>query len=124
MGRLVPFGEPWRLGADEATSIHVPFRAQIAGVTLEPGSYSLYVIPSEREWRIVVNQSVERWGIPIDDGVREQDLGVGIAPVERTEEGPVELLTMSFRRVDVEAVELIIEWDRTLVRIPLRVFPR
>src|SRR6478672_13369820 len=43
MGKLVPYGEPWRAGADEATAIHVPFPARIAGVSVEPGWYSLYV---------------------------------------------------------------------------------
>src|SRR6266496_521859 len=37
MGGLVPFDQPWRLGANEATSIHVPFAAEIAGVRVEPG---------------------------------------------------------------------------------------
>src|SRR2546429_6392819 len=41
MGELVPFGQPWRLGANEATSIHLPFAAEIAGVRVEPGTYTL-----------------------------------------------------------------------------------
>ncbi|MGH8223170.1 MAG: DUF2911 domain-containing protein, partial [Woeseiaceae bacterium] len=47
MGGLVPWGAPWRLGANEATTIHLPFAAEIAGVRVEPGSYSLYAIPSD-----------------------------------------------------------------------------
>jgi len=41
MGELVPFDQPWRLGANEATTIHLPFAAQLAGVRLEPGTYTL-----------------------------------------------------------------------------------
>ena len=51
MGKLVPYGEPWRMGADEATAIYVPFRASIAGVKVEPGWYSIYVIPPRRSGR-------------------------------------------------------------------------
>jgi len=43
-GGLVPYGEPWRLGANEPTTLHVPFTADIGGVRVEPGSYSLYVV--------------------------------------------------------------------------------
>lgn len=77
MGGLVPYGEPWRLGANEATAIHVPFRGTIAGVAVEPGWYSLYAVPSEREWRIVVNAETQRWGIPINESVRARDVGSG-----------------------------------------------
>lgn len=119
MGRVVPYGEPWRLGANEATSIRVPVPVEIAGVPLESGSYSLYVIPSREEWQVIVNAEVERWGIPIDDLVREQDIGSGIVPVEPTEE-PVELLTFSFRSLAVDAVELVVEWADTRVLIPIR----
>jgi len=45
MGGLVPFDQPWRLGANEATSIRVPFAAEIAGVRVDPGTYTLYAIP-------------------------------------------------------------------------------
>lgn len=50
MGRLVPFGKPWRLGADEATAVYLPTRGSIAGVKIEPGWHSLYAIPGERTW--------------------------------------------------------------------------
>lgn len=62
MGRLVPYGEPWRFGADEATAVHVSFPATIADVAVELGWHTLYVIPEESEWRIVVNAATQRWG--------------------------------------------------------------
>ena len=74
MGRLVPYGEPWRLGANEATAVHLPVRARVAGVVVDRGWYSLYAVPGEREWRIVVNRDWQRWGIPIDDGVMKADV--------------------------------------------------
>lgn len=118
MGRLVPFGEPWRLGADEATAIHLPAAGTVAGVALEPGWYSLYVIPGEEEWRIVVNGEVRRWGIPIDDEVRRSDIGTGTVPVESTDE-LVELMTIRMERRSASAADLVVEWDRTRVRVPV-----
>ena len=119
MGGLVPWGEPWRLGANEAAAIHVPFAAEIAGVRVEPGSYSLYTIPRDTSWQIIVNRTVQRWGIPINPQVRAQDVGSGAARVE-TLAAPVETLTLRFGPVVGSATELIVEWERTRVRIPLR----
>jgi hypothetical protein len=116
---LVPFGEPWRLGADEATSIHVPVPGTIAGVAVEPGWYSLYAIPGEREWEIVVNASIRRWGIPIDEAVHAADVGSGTVRGERVSE-PVELLTATLEPA-ARGVDLSFVWDRTRVRIPIRV---
>ena len=118
MGGLVPYGEPWRLGANEATSIHLQFPAEIAGVRVEPGSYSLYVIPGESQWTVAVNRSVERWGIPIDDAVRAQDVGRGSVAVERLDQH-VEQLTLRFGPGAQGSTELIVEWERTRVRIPI-----
>lgn len=119
MGQLVPYGEPWRLGANEATSIHLQFAAEIAGVRVEPGSYSLYTIPGENQWTIAVNRSIQRWGIPIDDGVQAQDVGRGTVAVERLNQH-VEQLTLRFAPASQGATELIVEWERTRVRIPIR----
>lgn len=119
MGGLVPFGQPWRLGANEATAVHVPFAAEIAGVTVEPGVYSLYAIPGDTSWQIVVNRGVERWGIPLNAEVRAQDVGSGAVRVDRLTE-PVEELTLRFGPVAANATELIIEWERTRVRVPVR----
>lgn len=119
MGGLVPFDEPWRLGANEATSITLPFAGEIAGVSVKPGTYSLYAVPGASSWKIVVNTDVERWGIPIDDAVRTHDVGGGSAASESLA-APVETLTLRFAPVTGNATELIVEWEKTRVRIPIR----
>ncbi|MBK5187785.1 MAG: DUF2911 domain-containing protein [Gemmatimonadaceae bacterium] len=118
MGRLVPYGEPWRLGADEATAIHVPFRARIAGVDVEPGWYSVYVIPEEKQWKVVVNSNAQRWGIPIDGGVRAKDVGTGTVVAERASP-PVEALTIALTAATPTAATMEISWADTRVRIPI-----
>jgi len=105
MGGVVPFNEPWRLGANEATSIRVPFAGEIAGVRVEPGTYTLYAIPAASKWQIVVNRGVQRWGVPIDT----ESLGA-----------PVETLTLKFSPAAGNATELVLEWEKTRVRIPIR----
>ena len=119
MGELVPFDQPWRLGANEATSISVPFAAQIAGVRVEPGTYTLYAIPGAAKWQVVVNRGIRRWGVPIDKEVRAGDVGAGTATTE-TLGAPVETLTLKFAPAAGNATELVVEWEKTRVRIPIR----
>ena len=119
MGGLVPFDQPWRLGANEATSIHLPFAAEIAGVRVEPGTYTLYTIPGASKWQIVVNRGVQRWGVPIDNAVRAGDVGAGTVTTESLG-APVETLTLKFSPAAGNATELVLEWEKTRVRIPIR----
>jgi hypothetical protein len=118
-GGLVPYGEPWRLGANEPTTLHVPFTADIGGVRVEPGSYSLYVVASEKTWEVHVNRAVNRWGIPIDAAVQAQDVGKAVVPVESAN-APVEMLTLSFAPPSGSGTELVIEWEKLKVRVPIR----
>jgi DUF2911 family protein len=119
VGGLVPFDQPWRLGANEATSIHLPFAAEIAGVRVEPGTYTLYAIPGASKWQIVVNRGVQRWGVPISNEVRAGDVGGGTVTTESLG-APVETLTLKFAPATGNATELVMEWEKTRVRIPIR----
>ena len=118
MGRLVPFGEPWRLGADEATAIHLPAPGSIAGISLKPGWYSLYAMPGEAQWRIVVNAVANRWGTPIDSAVRSRDVGSATVASESVPKSE-DLLRMYFEPTG-EGAELVVHWDKTRVRIPVK----
>jgi hypothetical protein len=118
MGELVPFGQPWRTGANEATAVHLPFAATIGGVAVEPGSYSIYAIPGETEWEIVVNRSWERWGIGIDDGVRAEDVGSFSRAVAPTDER-VETFTIRWMAHGEGMGHLVMEWENTRVEIPI-----
>ncbi|MDP2496810.1 MAG: DUF2911 domain-containing protein [Candidatus Palauibacterales bacterium] len=119
MGELVPYGQPWRLGANEPTTLHVTFPAEIGGVRVDPGSYALYAVPGEDQWEIVVNGATGRWGIPIDESVRSEDIGtVTVSPSETG--SPVANLTLSFEPRGENEAHLVIEWERTRLRVPVR----
>jgi len=118
MGGLVPFGTPWRMGANEATVIHMPSGGSIAGVPVQAGSYSLYAIPAEKEWQIVVNSVTQRWGIPISAAVREKDVGTGAVRTETTTSSE-DQMRMSFEKRGDKSADLILQWDLTRVRIPV-----
>ena len=113
MGELVPFGEPWRAGANEPTTLHLSAGATVGGVALMPGSYSLYATPGESEWEFHLNSNFERWGIPIDETVRATEVGSFSATPSATAE-MVEMMT--FEHVDGA---LRLSWENTQVDIPL-----
>lgn len=119
MGGLVPFGVPWRMGANEATVIHMPSAGSIAGVPVAAGSYSLYAIPSSKEWQIVVNSVTQRWGVPIDAAVREKDIGSKKVRAESVRSS-VDPLSISFEKQGDKSANLVVQWDLTRVRIPVK----
>ena len=72
----------------------------------------------EREWRIVVNAQRERWGTPISDAVRAKDIGSGVVRVAAANEVQ-DLLLMRLEKSSNSPIELLIHWDRTVLRIPI-----
>jgi len=66
-----------------------------------------------------VNRAVNRWGIPIDAAVQAQDVGKAVVPVESAN-APVEMLTLSFAPPSGSGTELVIEWEKLKVRVPIR----
>jgi hypothetical protein len=117
MGGLLPFGNLERIGANEATALHLSGPANVGNVALEAGSYSLYAMPGETEWTLYLNSNSDRWGIPIDDAVRATELGSVTVAVEPIEE-MVETLRYGFEPMDGGAMgDLVLEWEHTRIAI-------
>lgn len=119
-GELVPYGRLWRTGANEPTMIHTSTALEVAGVRIDPGSYSLYTVPGESEWEIILNRSISQWGHESNytDEVRAQEVGRGRVRSERLE-GHVETFTIRTEPAE-RGVTLVLEWEHTRVRIPVR----
>lgn len=62
MGELVPFGQVWRTGANEATTITFDKPVTVEGKALAAGTYSLFTIPGENEWTVIFNKDTKQWG--------------------------------------------------------------
>ncbi len=63
-GDLVPFGQVWRAGANEATTF-VPSRdVVVGGKTVPAGSYTIFTIPAADKWTLIINKKIGEWGIP------------------------------------------------------------
>jgi hypothetical protein len=61
-GKLVPYGEVWRTGANEATEITITRDISVNGNILKAGSYSLFTIPDKDHWTILFNSDLGQWG--------------------------------------------------------------
>jgi len=120
-GALVPYGKLWRTGANEPTIIHLPVAATIAGIKVPAGSYSLYTIPGETEWHVIVNKSTSQWGheSAYSAQVKAQEVGHGMAKVVKLTK-PVETFTITAPKATGGA-DLVLEWEGTRVSIPVRV---
>jgi len=118
MGELVPMGEIWRLGANEATALHIPFAAEVGGVALEPGVYSIWAVPGAEEWEFFMSTHFERWGIPVDEAAQEAVVGSTTASVAATD-GMVESLTFTWVSHGADMGHLVMEWEHTRVEIPI-----
>jgi hypothetical protein len=119
-GGHLPYGKLWRTGANEPTIVHLPFAARVAGMSVPPGSYSLYTIPGREEWTVILNRSTEQWGHESRYTAEVQAQEVGRAPVraERTD-APVETFTIRAEPRGARAADLVLEWENTRVRIPV-----
>ncbi len=121
MGGLLPYGELWRTGANEPTMIHTAAALDIAGLRVEPGTYSLYTVPGESEWELIVNRSISQWGHEgrYSDEVRAQEVGRAKVKSESMDE-PVETFTIRALPTEGGGATVLLEWERTRVSIPIR----
>jgi hypothetical protein len=119
-GDLVPNDALWRTGANEPTILHLPFAAELAGLRVEPGSYSLYTVPGAETWTLVVNRSISQWGHEsrYTPDIEAQEVGRVEVPAERLDQH-VEMFTIRSEPTAAGA-DLLLEWERTRVRIPIR----
>lgn len=120
-GRGVPYGKLWRTGANEPTVVFTPVALEIAGVKVPPGKYSLYSVPGEQEWQIIVNRSTSQWGHEnsYTKEVEAEEVGRGQVTAERLS-APVETFTITPDPATGDTRRLVLTWEKTRVPIPVK----
>lgn len=113
-GNLVKYGEPWRLGANEATEIEFFRPVIIQGKTISKGRYIMYCIPQPDKWTLVLNSNIYSWGLKF---VPQKDVYRFQIPVEESKP-TIEFFTMVFEKTESGAV-LIIAWENIVARLPI-----
>lgn len=114
-GNVVKWGEPWRLGANEATEIQFFQPVTIQKKRMEKGSYILYAIPYEDHWTIVFNSNLYTWGLKFD---LSKDVAKFDIPAV-TKDQMAEYFTMEFEKTATGA-ELIMAWEDREARLPIQ----
>jgi len=117
-GGLVPYGEPWRMGADEATTLITQRPIEIGGKTVPAGAYTLYMVPEENGTsQLAISTRLGGWGIPVDTA---HDL----ARVDLTKEAldkPVDQFTMAVSRNSSGGGLLKLSWESVQFSVPFTV---
>jgi len=63
-GDLVPFGEEWRVGADDATMFFPNVDVTVGGKNVPAGRYTLFALPTPAKWTLIISKKIGEWGIP------------------------------------------------------------
>lgn len=112
-GDLVPFDEVWRTGANESTVISFSDDVQIEGEPVEAGTYSLYTLPGEEQWSVIISNKLS-WGTQYEEA--EDVLRV---QVDAEDSHYLEQMMIYFEEVTDTSANLVIHWDET--RVPIRI---
>jgi hypothetical protein len=113
-GKLVPYGEVWRAGANNATEIKFAKDTKFGGKDIKAGTYTLFVTPTEKEWTIILNSELGQWGAYKYNEIKSKDVLKVSVPVKKLD-AVVEKLTYRFDSKN----NLIIEWDQAQVTVPI-----
>ncbi|HEY3928371.1 MAG TPA: DUF2911 domain-containing protein [Candidatus Koribacter sp.] len=116
MGELVPYGKVWRTGANSATTLTTDTNLTIGGTSVPSGQYTLYTLPGENGWKLIINKQTKQWGTEYH---QEQDLARVDMQVGKTK-APVEQFTISFERTGGDSAKLILEWENTSASVDVR----
>lgn len=111
-GGLVPYGQVWRTGANEATEITFDKDGSFGGKPVKAGTYTLWTIPGEKQWSVILNSDTKFWGTQYDKHKDKDVLKVEVPSKAISDE--VEKFTIRFAGKD-----MILEWDKTQVAVPV-----
>jgi hypothetical protein len=116
MGGLVPYGKVWRTGANAATGFVTDTDLTIGGTKVPAGKYTLYTLPGETSWQLIINKQTGQWGTEYN---QPQDLARIPMKVESLN-SPVEQMTFSFEKTGDDSANLVLEWEKTKLSVPLK----
>jgi hypothetical protein len=117
MGALVPYGIVWCTGANWATKLTSDRDLQVGGLKLPKGSYSIWTVPGEKEWTLIVNRETGQFHLNYDES---QDFGRTKMEL-KTLPAPVEKFTVVLKPESGKKGRLALVWENTEVSVPIAV---
>ena len=112
-GGLVPYGEVWRTGANDATTFVTDANLSVNGKDVPAGSYTIFTIPNQGKWTLIINKKTGEWGIPYKyegDELLRTDMQVSKTPT------PVENFTIAFDQAG-NSCTMHLDWENTRASI-------
>ncbi|GAB5400472.1 MAG: DUF2911 domain-containing protein [Aureisphaera sp.] len=123
-GELVPYGEVWRTGANEASTFTTNKDLTIEGKTLPAGKYSLWTIPNEDSWQIIFNNKMYSWGVRFQDGkaMREAEHDALVATATVSQSITVqENFAINLLETPTGDLVMMLAWDNVTVPLPISI---
>lgn len=105
-------GKVWRTGANEATQITFYKAVNFGGKTIQPGTYSLFTIPGEKEWTVIINSATNDWGAFRYS--ESKDVARVKGTVSKSEKS-IEAFSMT-----MDKNNLYLGWGNTIVSVPVK----
>jgi hypothetical protein len=115
-GGLVPYGQVWRTGANAATSLKTDVDLNIGGTNVPAGSYTLYTVPNQNYWTLIVNKQTGQWGTKYD---QSQDLARIPMKVEQRS-SPQETFNISLDKTGSDTAVLKLQWENTVASVDVK----
>ncbi|HWX53106.1 MAG TPA: DUF2911 domain-containing protein [Verrucomicrobiae bacterium] len=116
-GDLVPYGRVWRTGANEATTLTTEADLNIGGAIVPAGKYTLYTLPSEGTWKLIINKQTGQWGT-----VYNQDQDLARVDFKKSAlKDSVEQFTIAFDKQAMNSATLMLRWENTQVSVEVSV---
>jgi hypothetical protein len=115
-GGLVPYGQVWRTGANAATSLKTDVNLTIGNANVPAGSYTLYTIPEEKKWTLIINKQTGQWGTSYDE---KQDLA-RVEMKASKNASPTEQFTIGFDQTSGAAAVLKLDWADTIAKVDVK----
>lgn len=115
-GKKVPYGKVWRTGANEAVEFKAYQDISIGGKNLAAGTYSLFTIPGEKEWTIIINTELDYWGAYRYK--QEHDV-LRVTVPSSSMDKVVEAFSVRFEDMGDSKAVMRLAWDQTLVEVPI-----
>ena len=114
-GGLVPFGEVWRAGANDATTFVTTADVMVGGKHVPAGSYTIFTIPNKDKWTLIISKKTGEWGIPYpgaDQDLARVDMKASTLPA------PVENFTIAFDKTS-GGCTLRMDWETTRASVDI-----
>jgi len=114
-GELVPYGDVWRAGANEATTFVTTSDVMVGGTHVPAGSYTLFTIPNKDKWTLIISKKTGEWGIPYP-GAADDFARVDMKASATS--APVENFTIAFDKA-ASGCTLRMEWETTKATVDI-----